>query len=57
MIPCSSKRQFATREIAEANAGLARLRAYRCPLCDGWHLSSQTKEQRRRRRRAKGVSW
>jgi hypothetical protein len=42
---CNRKRRFATREEAEAvalRAGVT-LRAYKCALCQQFHLTSRTK--------------
>ena len=42
---CHRKRRFASREDAEAVALTAdvSLRAYKCPLCKQFHLTSRTK--------------
>lgn len=44
---CERKNRYATRAEAQATAtecaehGAPPLHAYRCPYCDGWHLTSK----------------
>ena len=44
---CSSKNRYFSRAEAEATAaecaahGAPKLHVYRCPFCDGWHLTSK----------------
>lgn len=47
---CARKNRYKTRDIAERFAGKyeigagKRLYSYRCPYCNGWHLTSHPKE-------------
>jgi hypothetical protein len=43
----TGKIAFADRETAAEDARRLRLRAYRCPLCGSWHLSSKPKVRAR----------
>ena len=38
---CGDKKRYETRKAALFFAGTDGLRAYRCPVCAGWHLTSK----------------
>ena len=44
---CTSKRRYETRTAAQFFAVADGLRAYRCPNCGGWHLTSRRVERKR----------
>lgn len=50
---CESKNRYATRDLARAAAascaeyGVTGLSAYRCPYCNGWHLTSRNNSDAR----------
>lgn len=52
---CLGKRRFASKDEAEQNAVRtsrairARVQPYRCPYCEGWHLTRSNRRKKKSR--------
>ena len=47
-LACQAKKKLG-RSVAERRAFWTSMRAYECPICHGWHLTSQVRNQQERR--------
>lgn len=46
-VMCTSKRRYETRRAALWFGRALAQRAYHCPYCDGWHLTSSDRRNQR----------